>query len=168
VSPEAMAVLARYDWPGNVRELENLVYRSAVIAQGDAILVKDLPAEVLASAGGAPSTASMPQVVAQAVTAASSAVVAAAEAAPVAASAQVAGISAVVASAAPASVAEALDFLHTELSKETEPLLERLEREMIVRALKAFDGNLARTSERLGMTRATLRKRVEELGLQQG
>jgi two-component system nitrogen regulation response regulator GlnG len=51
VAPEAMAVLARYDWPGNVRELENLVYRSAVIAQGDAILVKDLPAEVLAAAG---------------------------------------------------------------------------------------------------------------------
>jgi two-component system nitrogen regulation response regulator GlnG len=45
VSPEAMAVLVRHRWPGNVRELENVVYRSAVIAQGDAILVKDLPAE---------------------------------------------------------------------------------------------------------------------------
>jgi two-component system nitrogen regulation response regulator GlnG len=43
VSPEAMAVLTRHTWPGNVRELENVVYRSAVIAQGDAILVKDLP-----------------------------------------------------------------------------------------------------------------------------
>jgi DNA-binding NtrC family response regulator len=46
VSPEAMAVLVRHDWPGNVRELENVIYRSAVIAQGDAILVKDLPAEI--------------------------------------------------------------------------------------------------------------------------
>ena len=44
VSPEAMAVLIRYPWPGNVRELENVIYRSAVVAQGDAILVKDLPA----------------------------------------------------------------------------------------------------------------------------
>jgi two-component system nitrogen regulation response regulator GlnG len=46
VSPEAMSVLVRHNWPGNVRELENVVYRSAVIAQGDAILVKDLPTEL--------------------------------------------------------------------------------------------------------------------------
>ena len=51
VSPEAMAVLTRHLWPGNVRELENVVYRSAVIAQGDAILVKDLPQEIRGSAG---------------------------------------------------------------------------------------------------------------------
>jgi DNA-binding NtrC family response regulator len=51
VSPEAMAVLTRHNWPGNVRELENVVYRSAVIAQGDAILVKDLPVEIRGTAG---------------------------------------------------------------------------------------------------------------------
>lgn len=46
VSPEAMALLTAYPWPGNVRELENVVYRSAVAATGDAILPKDLPDEV--------------------------------------------------------------------------------------------------------------------------
>jgi two-component system nitrogen regulation response regulator GlnG len=46
VSPEAMAALTRHNWPGNVRELENVIYRSAVIAQGDAILVKDLPPDI--------------------------------------------------------------------------------------------------------------------------
>lgn len=46
VSPEAMSVLARHSWPGNVRELENVIYRSAVIAQGDSVLVKDLPSEL--------------------------------------------------------------------------------------------------------------------------
>jgi two-component system nitrogen regulation response regulator GlnG len=46
VSPEALAILCRHSWPGNVRELENVIYRSAVIAQGDAILPKDLPDEV--------------------------------------------------------------------------------------------------------------------------
>ena len=46
ISPEALAVLCRHNWPGNVRELENAVYRSVVIAQGDAILPKDLPEEV--------------------------------------------------------------------------------------------------------------------------
>jgi DNA-binding NtrC family response regulator len=53
VSPEAMAVLSRHLWPGNVRELENAVYRSAVVAQGDAILVKDLPPEIRGAAGEA-------------------------------------------------------------------------------------------------------------------
>jgi nitrogen regulation protein NR(I) len=54
VSPEAMAVLTRHYWPGNVRELENVVYRSAVVAQGDAILVKDLPPEIRGHAGESP------------------------------------------------------------------------------------------------------------------
>jgi len=57
VSPEAMALLTRHPWPGNVRELENTIYRSAVIAQGDAILVKDLPAELGGAAVPAAGTA---------------------------------------------------------------------------------------------------------------
>jgi two-component system nitrogen regulation response regulator GlnG len=48
VSPEALAILCRHNWPGNVRELENTIYRSAVIASGEAILPKDLPEEVKA------------------------------------------------------------------------------------------------------------------------
>jgi two-component system nitrogen regulation response regulator GlnG len=46
VAPEAMALLVKHVWPGNVRELENVIYRSAVIAQTDALVVKDLPAEI--------------------------------------------------------------------------------------------------------------------------
>jgi DNA-binding NtrC family response regulator len=177
VSPEAMAMLARYEWPGNVRELENLVYRAAVIAQGDAILVKDLPPEVLASAGNAsPSAVTAPAPDTESRPGAPAPLNLTLP--PIGLS-PVAGGSAASPSvpAAPAplatpveqlTVSQALDFLHVELSKESEPLLERLEREMIVRTLRELDGNLARTSERLGMTRATLRKRVEELGLQQG
>ncbi|MCX6937937.1 MAG: sigma-54 dependent transcriptional regulator [Verrucomicrobia bacterium] len=166
VSPEALAVLARYDWPGNVRELENLVYRSAVIAQGDAILVKDIPAEVLASVGASPLHAvatnggSTPPIATVSGSTVPSAVVPEPVFAP--ATGSLAGSSAVA-----YTVAGALDFLQVELSKEPEPLLERLEREMIVRTLRQLEGNLARTAERLGMTRATLRKRVDELGLQQ-
>ncbi|HVT74550.1 MAG TPA: sigma-54 dependent transcriptional regulator [Lacunisphaera sp.] len=61
VSPEALAILCRHSWPGNVRELENMIYRSAVIAQGDAILPKDLPDEVRggATAGGAAASAGL-------------------------------------------------------------------------------------------------------------
>ncbi len=183
VSPEAMAMLCRYDWPGNVRELENLVYRAAVIAQGDAILVKDLPPEVLASAGAAPVVAGGGLGVVAGGTAQAPAASESAGSGPVPINLTVAPMlrpTAAEPAAAPASAAspeagapawtveQALDFLHAELCKEAEPILERFEREMIVRTLKAYEGNLARTSERLGMTRATLRKRVEELGLQQG
>jgi two-component system nitrogen regulation response regulator GlnG len=71
-----------------------------------------------------------------------------------------------IASGEPAlSVDRALDFLHVELSQHAEPILERLEREMVVRVLAATEGNLLKASEKLGMTRATLRKRVDELGL---
>ncbi len=55
VSPEALALLCHHGWPGNVRELENVVYRSAVIAQGEAILPKDLPEEVRNATSGAAS-----------------------------------------------------------------------------------------------------------------
>lgn len=164
VSPEAMSVLTRYRWPGNVRELENVVYRSAVIAQGDTILLKDLPAEVREAAGSAaagnvpvapvPSDSIAPFEAARTQAAESAALV----------TAQIVAESAS-AGAPELTVERALDFLHTELSQGTEPILERLEREMIVRVLTAMEGNLLKASEKLGMTRATLRKRVDELGL---
>ncbi len=34
VSPEAMAVLQRYDWPGNIRELRNLIERLMIMVPG--------------------------------------------------------------------------------------------------------------------------------------
>lgn len=171
VAPEAMVLLCRYEWPGNVRELENLVYRCAVIAQGDAILMKDLPPEVL----GTVSSLSSSPFVLQAITPVAAVVVPAPMGDPAAglanqasaAASVIAPVNSGTSSGFGLTVAGALDFLHDELSKLDEPMLERLEREMIVRSLKELDGNLARTSERLGMTRATLRKRVEELGLQQ-
>ena len=63
------------------------------------------------------------------------------------------------------SVVGALDFLHDVLRKENEPILARLEREMVIRALAAADGNQAKAAEQLGMTRTTLRKRIEAYGL---
>jgi two-component system nitrogen regulation response regulator GlnG len=55
--------------------------------------------------------------------------------------------------------------VHRELSTGEEPILSRLEREMIQRVVRAESGNLLRASEKLGITRSTLRKRVDELGL---
>ncbi|MDX2187966.1 MAG: sigma-54 dependent transcriptional regulator [Opitutaceae bacterium] len=156
VSPEAMAVLSRYTWPGNVRELENVIYRSAVIAQGDTILLKDLPVEVREAAGlptpPVPAAPSAPAVEPVAVPV--SEVVRASAEVPVAESSQ-----------ASLDVTGALDFLHVTLAKGDEPILSVLEREMIVRVVRAENGNMVRASEKLGITRATLRKRVDELGL---
>ena len=144
VAPEAMDVLTRYRWPGNVRELENAIYRSAVIAQGDTILVKDLPQNLReAAAPAAPAPAVQP-------------------------TAEVPGTVVAAAAAVPEpllpSLEGALDFVYQQLSADkSETVLERLEREMIQRAIKEFGGNQVRASERLGITRATLRKRLDAL-----
>jgi len=172
VSPEAMSVLVRHTWPGNVRELENVIYRSAVIAQGDAILAKDLPVEIIAAAGGFPTTGvplNPPVAGADSKTGEADAPGEEPPASLIGGRAEPPQAGAAAASsgepAAPLTLEAALDFIHKELSGGAEPILERLEREMVTRELAASAGNQARTAEHLGMTRATLRKRIEEFGL---
>jgi two-component system nitrogen regulation response regulator GlnG len=127
VAPEALEVLTRYPWPGNVRELENAIYRSAVIAQGDAILVKDLPPEVR----GAPA-------------------------------APAEGEGAGSATAVPGlTLAQALDFAFSELAAGEDPILARLEEEMIERALAANGRDVAAAAKRLGLTKASLQKKAK-------
>ena len=46
ISAEALEIMKAQAWVGNVRELENVVYRSAVVAQGPSILVTDLPSDL--------------------------------------------------------------------------------------------------------------------------
>jgi two-component system nitrogen regulation response regulator GlnG len=177
VSSEAMSVLTRHRWPGNVRELENVIYRSAVIAQGDTILLKDLPHEIReavgalppASAGSAgrtpaPFPSHGPVLSTQTSSAPFDALrTVAAESAALAHARQV--VDAIAPPGPALTIERALDFLHEQLSGGDESILSRLEREMIVRVLKAEGGNMVRASEKLGITRATLRKRVDELGL---
>jgi len=45
-APSAMQLLEQYSWPGNVRELENTVERAVLLARGDQIQPRDLPARV--------------------------------------------------------------------------------------------------------------------------
>jgi len=42
VSPEALAVLERYDWPGNVRELENVIKKAMLFGKGNVILPEQI------------------------------------------------------------------------------------------------------------------------------
>ena len=131
ISPEAMTVLQAYDWPGNVRELENLIYRSAVMAQGEAILVKDLPEEVVGIAGGGTIGKS-----------------------------EASGLAKV------SGTSDALDAAYRQLRAENETnLLQAAEQVMIERVLRETDGELGAAAKILGMTRPTLRKRIEQFGL---
>ena len=143
VSPEALAILTKHRWPGNVRELENVVYRSAVIAQGDAILVKNLPAELLAAVGEDP---------AQAVEAPPA--VTSTPSTPFAAPAQPA--------AAFQALDAALDYVLAQLREADEPVMKRLEREMISRVMKAEGGDVTKAAKRLGLTKVALAKKLAE------
>lgn len=151
ISPEALDVLNRYNWPGNVRELENLAYRSAVMAQGETILIKDLPQEIVLATGGELPVAKAP----------SEAESTAGVEVPASASAQ----------EEPATVLGApsedpFDAAYKKLREEQETnILEHAEREFIRRALDEAGGKQVKAAEILGMTRATLRKRMDQYDL---
>lgn len=51
-TPDAIDALTLYRWPGNIRELRNLVERMVVLARGDKITLRDVPAEVREGGGG--------------------------------------------------------------------------------------------------------------------
>ena len=50
--PDALRALTGYPWPGNVRELENAIERAVAVGQGQAIQLRDLPADVKGSQEG--------------------------------------------------------------------------------------------------------------------
>lgn len=154
VSPEVVAILCVYRWPGNVRELENVVYRSAVVAQGDTILIKDLPEEIARTP--VESSAMKTPIVTET------------------ADEELVGHKGpeVGDSQAPAvdevedPLGRAVDTLYAELRQaESKNLLKRVERELVDRAYADTGQNQARTAELLGMTRTTLKKRLQEYGL---
>ncbi len=47
ITREAMEVMIDYVWPGNVRQLESAIERAILLCEGDKIMPRDLPQEVL-------------------------------------------------------------------------------------------------------------------------
>lgn len=139
IAKEAMDLLIAYSWPGNVRELENVIHRSAVLAQGKAILVKDLPQELLEFAevrGEGDSVKERSQ----------------------------ASCSTKLTSPASEELSERL----FESIKQSEPntgLLKVLEAKMIQWALVDCQGVQAKAAKLLGLTTATLKKRIRDYGI---
>ena len=138
ISPEVVQALERYHWPGNVRELENVIQRAIVVAKGDAILLSDLPAEIL---GGGP-----------------------------------AGQEKEISARQPAAAADAgaadMAALARTLFRWARgdgklKVIPAVERQLIIEALAETRGNQVQAAKLLGITRATLRKRVEKFNIRQ-
>lgn len=154
VSSDAKTLLIRYPWPGNVRQLENVINRACVIAQGDTILLKDLPQEMtdwaaengIEFSSGAPVK---PLLVSEG-------------------DGEERGFigqkDKIPTSGEGDDFKDYFDQLYQMLrQKNREAILKVIEGEMIRRALAESKGNQVKASRFLGMTRATLRKRIEKM-----
>jgi len=145
VSAEALEALERHSWPGNVRELENAIQHASVVAIGDTLLVSDLPASLRArpdeTAAASPPATAAPD-----------------PDTPPPAAAPAAGTPSDVAGLAAGLFAWARR--HPDLK-----ILPAVERELVRHALEETRGNQVQAAKLLGITRATLRKRMEKFGL---
>jgi nitrogen regulation protein NR(I) len=141
ISTGALAALEARAWPGNVRELENVVQRAVVVSKGDAILPRDLPSDV------------SPPVAEPAGTRAGSPVgpIGPAASAP--------------AGETLATIAQTL-FGWARNDRQLK-IIPAVERELIIQALAETKGNQVQAARLLGITRATLRKRVLKFGIRQ-
>ncbi|MBI1839629.1 MAG: sigma-54-dependent Fis family transcriptional regulator [Verrucomicrobia bacterium] len=152
ISEEALRFFESHSWPGNVRELENALQRAMVVCKGDVILPADLPPEVyggvaVGTALGGPHASEHPSA-----------------SPPVSGGGAAAGahLSAPTAEDVPA-LARALFQLARAQSKLK--VIPAVERELIIQALKETQGNQVQAAKLLGITRATLRKRIDKFGI---
>jgi DNA-binding NtrC family response regulator len=141
IAADALTALEAHRWPGNVRELENVIERALVVAKGDAILVADLPVELL----GSPAAAPPPSAVESTTTPVASQVSASADSIP----------------------AIARQLFHWARDNSSLKVIPAVERELIVQAMQETGGNQVQAAKILGITRATLRKRLEKFKIKQ-
>ena len=139
ISSKAIAMLQEYRWPGNVRELENAIQRAIVVSQGDVILAEDFPTEIMGAAQAA-SAEKMPNAKHPAASGES----------------QELDI--------PALAGQLFAWARKNPSLKVLPAIERA---LVIHALKETRGNQLQAAKLLGITRATLRKRVEKFGIRQ-
>jgi DNA-binding NtrC family response regulator len=142
ISEEVLLTLEQHTWPGNVRELENVIRRALVVTKGDAILLVDLPPELTAPQGTHRQNAAPSEF-------------------PPAARSDTSLMNLDV-----ASLAKAL-FEHARSDARLK-VIPAVERELVIQALIETQGNQVQAAKLLGVTRATLRKRVEKFQIKQG
>jgi DNA-binding NtrC family response regulator len=134
--PAAVERLVAHNWPGNIRELENVIERTILFCEGPQIRIEDLPADL----GGVPLRPSQPDLAAV--------------------EAVVPQVVIPLPSAAP-PVGEEVGSLKQAVRVETE----RVERELIQRALDETGGNVTQAARKLQISRKSLQTKMKELGL---
>ena len=148
IAEDALAAIMRHSWPGNVRELENCVQRAMVLASGNTITLANLPEEI--ARGQRTSNSGQTTLTTAAGT-------------PGAPEKPVTVASETSKDALTGAFETLFNFARQDPKFK---LLPAAERELIVRALAATSGNQVQAANLLGITRATLRKRVDKFGIQ--
>lgn len=141
LEPAALYALTKYPYPGNIRELENIIEHAIVLAEGGVIRLEDLPEEV--QEGAREQTMAIPHIK----DTAKDAEVKDVETLP--------GIS--FGSSSKSAQAQASENSDELLS------LEEMERRHILHALSVCGGNKTEVCKRLGISRATLWRKLKEL-----
>ena len=179
ISKEAMDLLGHYPWPGNVRELENVLHSASVISKGKRILSKDLPTTLISEIENhtSPRDQGNDQVKNEiGLGELSGAMDVPKERSDTASFNQTQENrinfgetnsqedQVIPMSNAPSSISieESFDIAYAHARQNTDRnLIETVEKEIIQRALKECGGNQVKASALLGITRATLRKRID-------
>jgi len=162
IGEKTLAVLESYHWPGNVRELENVLRRAVVVSKGPALLEIDLPAEILQPTQTfRPATnAAIPAPVGNTPPVSTKTTSPATEPAPTAPETTLTD---------PAITGDirplALQLFRWARLQSGIKVLPAVERELVIEALKETQGNQVKAAKLLGITRATLRKRVDKFGI---
>ncbi|MGY6269140.1 nitrogen regulation protein NR(I) [Achromobacter denitrificans] len=153
LTPEALAVLTKFDFPGNVRQLENFCHWLTVMAPGQTVEPADLPPEI------------------RAVEHQRHAVPAPRPAAPIA------GVGTVLPAAAPADESSPRNWQDS-LLRDAQYRLERgepavmatltrqFEKILLQSALDASRGRRVEAASRLGIGRNTITRKLRELGIE--
>ncbi len=137
VGSDTLTRLEAYPWPGNVRELENVIRRALVVSKGPTLLPADLPAEIVGKTEVMTTESGMPQ----------------------GASGAREDVPSLV------TLARAM-FRQARVDPQLK-LIPAVERVLVVEALRETRGNQVHASKLLGITRATLRKRIEKFEIRQ-
>jgi two-component system response regulator AtoC len=143
VEPDALECLQRHGWPGNVRELENVLERTILFCNNPVIALQDLPEEFRQPHPGAPE-ARGPEFRRGG-----------APGRPVAPTPV----------AAPEQAGALEQSPEASLKEIVRAETERVERNLILAALRETGGNVTHAAKRLKISRKSLQNKMKELGL---
>lgn len=165
ISPQAIGLLKAYSWPGNVRQLQSVIHQAIVSSAGSVLLPDFLPS--LIEAGGAtsesisivPKVNETPDLESAKPDQLSEAI-----------SDSKAGSDSEAESGLGASASETLASLIRRHRAHHSPTLyddviEEVERQLLAVVLSDCGGNLTEAAKRLGITRTTVRSKVNKLGI---